>query len=151
MTISGISPISGSLNGNTKITITGKNLNIKNAYVYIGDKMNQCKVIEPSTSTSLVCVTSRYIVGKHKVFIGVRENSMATCLDSTNNCEFFYDAVGGPLITDSAIYYTNKQDDILTFTGTNLVHDDVKTNVLTNAVLILNNDILIYSTSISKT
>lgn len=100
ITITGISPNKGSVNGNTKLVITGTNLNYTSAYVSIGDYKNACKIIS-MTNTEITCITHKYKAGSAKIMLTIRGTDNAICHDSTDNCKFTYDEAITPMITDA--------------------------------------------------
>lgn len=134
-----VSPLQGSVNGNTNLTITGVNLLHDKSKVFIGSAKNPCKIIS-QTATQINCITRKYLVGAHPVILEVRGFDKSICANN-NNCQFTYDQAVTPIINEQVLQYNQTFDDIISFTGTNLV-DSAQTEP---AVLVLNNDYFIYS------
>ncbi len=150
ITITGIAPNKGSISGNTKVVITGTNLKHSSAYVSMGAKNNTCKIIK-MTNTEITCVTGRFHSGKARVAVTVRGTDQAICSDTTDMCAFNYDEGISPKITDAhKEFYVQTNGDSITFTGSNLLDSSI-TQDNKNAVLMLNDEYFIYSSSQSAT
>lgn len=103
------------------------------------------------TNTEITCITHKYKAGSAKIMLTIRGTDNAICHDSTDNCKFTYDEAITPMITDAyKEIYKQTFDDIITFTGTNLLGSS-STNDVKKAILILNNDYFINSTSQTAT
>jgi hypothetical protein len=77
----------------------------------------------------------------------VRDIDIAKCDDTTDKCDFTHDTAATPSIDNQyKEMFDNKFDDILTFTGKNLLDSSITAN-LKNAVLMLNDEYFIYATS----
>ena len=121
--ITSISPLTGSFNGGTLVTITGTNFSPDDTIVSVGSFLNwNCKV-EQVTSTSITCRTPPihplYSVSSgHKIIVATKLVVDSVC--PGNNCNFVYmDEASSPKLTSSSATIVNAI--ALTLNGTNFI------------------------------
>jgi hypothetical protein len=120
--MTGVSPLTGSTEGGTILTITGVNFAtvINQMQVFIGSKSEVCDVLT-TTTTQLTCRTRKTTyTTKQVVSLTQRLQDVATCTDSTNNCEYEFTTAATPTITGTPASEIKKYNDLLTFTGASL-------------------------------
>lgn len=146
VTITSITPNTGSYNGGTLVTITGMNFNpaAQETLVYLGEALDWFCAIETITTTTITCRTPKindfYTPGTaYKFITSTRLVVFSTC--PANNCEFTYQPLSAsPNIT--AISAANTNVGTITITGTNLIDSNsfaevVLYNALDNATTVL--------------
>lgn len=123
LTITNVSPTSGSVYGGTKLTFTGKNfspINNQNQ-VFISDVINNMCDIISSSSTQLVCktrVAPNSIIGSTQpIYVTQRVQDEAVCSVS-GGCYFTFDQAKSPQITTSSV--TARSGETVTLAGTKL-------------------------------
>lgn len=119
-----ISPIKGSTEGGTVLTIGGINFATKTnqMQVFIGPKNVICDVLTTS-ATQLTCRTRKATYdAKVTVSLTQRLQDVATCSDSNtaNACGFLYDTSSTPVINGFPAVTEVKNDQSISFSGTGL-------------------------------
>lgn len=136
-TVSSVSPSTGSIYGNTLLTITGQNFvtDSQNTLAYVGYTLNWFCVIENLTSTEIKCrtppISTEYEVNETlNVLVSTRLLILSKC---TGNCSFSYiNITESPTITSissSTVNLAASATATITITGTNLVDSNAFADV----------------------
>jgi len=119
-----ISPLKGSTEGGTVLTIGGINFATKTnqMQVFLGPQNVICDVLT-TTATELTCRTRKASYdAKVTVTLTQRLQDVATCSDSNsaNACGFLYDTASTPVINAFPAVTNIKNDETITLNGTGL-------------------------------
>ena len=134
LSISSISPTTGSIGGGSLITVTGVNFSPDplDNLVFIGDQLNQLCIIETVTTTQITCRTPSkdefYPTGiALHVILNSKLIMESVC---TGVCNFTFIDTNTPNITDLSSAVVTIED--VTITGTSLTTTNNCSIVLTN-------------------
>lgn len=149
--ITSISPISGSINGGTLVTITGKGFSTEKSFMaaFIDSSAFTCEIQDGLSATSLTCITPA-IGNKNSgtPYDFLLYGRLADKADCPNGCTFTWDDAETPVVdsisilteeASDSITLTGKASDSITLTGTNfgtssssakVTFDDILANII---------------------
>lgn len=129
--ITTMSPLTGSKNGGTLISITGKGFSAEKSFMsaFIESFPFPCLIQDGLTTTSLTCITPAigdYIAGTEYHFL--LYGRLADKAECPNGCTFTWTDADTPVV-DSIEPSTGKASDSVILTGSNFGTDDTKVQV----------------------